>query len=191
MNIKAQALFDDTAITGARAFGGPDVTSSAMKTAIREWFNLFFMRVPEREEDPAQRIPCAIIGRLVKAFGFAEYDSSFNSVPAPGSKADWMNVARKAIDAVKLDALQWAMAWRRMFHKARAGRYGRACLSGGAPRLLQRSCTRAGRYYGYAAVRTEPHRGKILYAVGAPQRRTGAVISQFKTSCICQIPLRR
>ena len=107
MNIKAQALFDDTAITGARAFGGPDVTSSAMKTAIREWFNLFFMRVPEREEDPAQRIPCAIIGRLVKAC-FAEYDSSFNSVPAPGSKADWMNVARKAIDAVKLDALQWA-----------------------------------------------------------------------------------
>ena len=57
MNIKAQALFDDTAITGARAFGGPDVTSSAMKTAIREWFDLFFMRVPEREEDPAQRIP--------------------------------------------------------------------------------------------------------------------------------------
>ena len=116
MNIKAQALFDDTAITGARAFGGPDVTSSAMKTAIREWFDLFFMRVPEREEDPAQRIPCAIIGRLVKAC-FAEYDSSFNSVPAPGSKADWMNIARKAIDSVKLDVLQWAMVGGECFIK--------------------------------------------------------------------------
>ena len=30
MNIKAQALFDDTAITGARAFGGPDVTSLSL-----------------------------------------------------------------------------------------------------------------------------------------------------------------
>ena len=116
MNIKAQALFDDTAITGARAFGGPDVTSSAMKTAIREWFDLFFMRVPEREEDPAQRIPCAIIGRLVKAC-FAEYDSSFNSIPAPGSKADWMNIVRKAIDAVKLDVLQWAMVGGECFIK--------------------------------------------------------------------------
>ena len=74
------------------------------------------MRVPEREEDPAQRIPCAIIGRLVKAC-FAEYDSSFNSIPAPGSKADWMNIVRKAIDAVKLDVLQWAMVGGECFIK--------------------------------------------------------------------------
>ena len=116
MNIKAQTLFDDAAITGARAFGGRDVTSNAMKTAIREWFNLFFMRVPEREEDPAQRIPCAIISRLTKAC-FAEYDSGFNIVPAPGSKADWMNLARKAVDAVKLDVLQWAMVGGECFLK--------------------------------------------------------------------------
>ena len=46
--------------------------------------------------------PCAKsseIGRLVKAC-FAEYDSSFNSIPAPGSKADWMNIVRKAIEDV-------------------------------------------------------------------------------------------
>ena len=116
MNIKVEALFDDAAIKDERAFSDMDVTSSAMRAAIREWFNLFFMRVPEREEDPAQRIPCAIVSRLAKAC-FAEYDSRFNSVPAPGSKADWMNVVRNSIDEVKLDVLQWTMVGGECFLK--------------------------------------------------------------------------
>ena len=92
MNIKAQALFDDTAITGARAFGGPDVTSSAMKTAIREWFDLFFMRVPEREEDPAQRIPLSLIHILVQAVAYSKrvaeaMHSYMQGIPAQGRAA--------------------------------------------------------------------------------------------------------
>lgn len=34
MNIKVEALFDDAAITDARAFSDMDVTSSAMRAAI-------------------------------------------------------------------------------------------------------------------------------------------------------------
>ena len=80
MNAVIRALFDDAAITGAQTAGLKDTSTAAMQAAVREWFELFFLRetVKDKNEDPAQRIPYTIINKLTKAC-FAEYDSSFNT----------------------------------------------------------------------------------------------------------------
>ena len=59
MNAFIRALFDDASITGTKTAGLQDISTPAMKEAVREWFRLFFMRetVKETNEDPAQRIP--------------------------------------------------------------------------------------------------------------------------------------
>lgn len=69
MNAVVRALFDDAAITGAQAAGLKDTSTAAMRAAVREWFELFFMReaVKGKDEDPAQRIPYTITNKLTKA----------------------------------------------------------------------------------------------------------------------------
>lgn len=59
MNAVVRALFDDAAITGAQAAGLKDTSTAAMRAAVREWFELFFMReaVKGKDEDPAPAHP--------------------------------------------------------------------------------------------------------------------------------------
>ncbi|RGC97679.1 hypothetical protein DW194_15090 [Subdoligranulum sp. AM16-9] len=108
MNAVVRALFDDAAITGAQAAGLKDTSTAAMQAAVREWFELFFMReaVKGKEEDPAQRIPYTITNKLTKAC-FAEYDSSFTENGT--GKTAWLDGQRSLIDAEKQDVLQWVM----------------------------------------------------------------------------------
>ena len=108
MNAVVRALFDDTAITGAQAAGLKDTSTAAMRAAVREWFELFFMReaVKGKDEDPAQRIPYTITNKLTKAC-FAEYDSSFTENGT--GKTAWLDGQRSLIDAEKQDVLQWVM----------------------------------------------------------------------------------
>ena len=108
MNAVVRALFDDAAITGAQAAGLKDTSTAAMQAAVREWFELFFMReaVKGKEEDPAQRIPYTITNKLTKAC-FAEYDSSFTENGI--GKTAWLDGQRSLIDAEKQDVLQWVM----------------------------------------------------------------------------------
>ena len=108
MNAVVRALFDDAAITGAQAAGLKDTSTAAMRAAVREWFELFFMReaVKGKDEDPAQRIPYTITNKLTKAC-FAEYDSSFTENGT--GKTAWLDGQRSLIDAEKQDVLQWVM----------------------------------------------------------------------------------
>lgn len=108
MNAVVRALFDDAAITGAQAAGLKDTSTAAMRAAVREWFELFFMReaVKGKDEDPAQRIPYTITNKLTKAC-FAEYDSGFTENGT--GKTAWMDGQRSLIDAEKQDVLQWVM----------------------------------------------------------------------------------
>lgn len=108
MNAVVRALFDDAAITGAQAAGLKDTSTAAMRAAVREWFELFFMReaVKGKDEDPAQRIPYTITNKLTKAC-FAEYDSSFTENGI--GKTAWLDGQRSLIDAEKQDVLQWVM----------------------------------------------------------------------------------
>ena len=45
-----------------------------MQRAIRDWFQLYYAEEAGPEEDPCQRIPCAVVSKLQKAC-FAEYEA--------------------------------------------------------------------------------------------------------------------
>ena len=136
MNAVIRALFDDAAITGAQVAGLKDTSTSAMQEAVREWFELFFMRetVPSKSEDPAQRIPYTITNKLTKAC-FAEYDSGFTAQTAPGSKTAWLDGQRSLIDSVKQDVLQWVMVGGEGFLKPAPSGAGRI-----AYHVVRRDC---------------------------------------------------
>ena len=54
------------------AFGVSDKTSRQMRTAISEWFDLYYRSAPENGEDPCQRIAYTVVNKLVRGV-FAEY----------------------------------------------------------------------------------------------------------------------
>lgn len=57
------------------AFGAKDCTSDSMKTAINEWFDLYFKREATEEEDPCQQIPYIVVNTLGKT-AFSEYSAT-------------------------------------------------------------------------------------------------------------------
>ena len=57
------------------AFGAWDKTSGNMRRAVKEWFWLYYNDVPTPESDPCQRIPYAVVNKLVKTM-FGEYKAS-------------------------------------------------------------------------------------------------------------------
>ncbi len=57
------------------AFQAQDITSPAMKKAIEDWFRLYYLQEPTKEEDPCQQIPLTIVKKLTKAT-FSEYSAT-------------------------------------------------------------------------------------------------------------------
>ena len=134
MNAFIRALFDDASVTGIQTAGLQDISTPAMKEAVREWFQLFFMRetVKEKNEDPAQRIPYTITNKLTKAC-FAEYDSSFTET-SPGKMA-WLDSQRSRIDDIKQAVLQWVLVGGEIFLKPAPDGTGRI-----AYHVVRRDC---------------------------------------------------
>lgn len=56
-------------------FGASDKTTKAMKDAIGEWFELYYLADAEADRDPCQRIAYTVVNKLVKAM-FAEYSAA-------------------------------------------------------------------------------------------------------------------
>lgn len=56
----------------ALAFQAVDITSKEMRNAICEWYDLYFQRTADKNEDPCQRIPYTIVQKLTKTV-FSEY----------------------------------------------------------------------------------------------------------------------
>lgn len=54
------------------AFGAKDSTSSEMRSAIEEWFRLYYNQEPTKDSDPCQRIAYTIVNKLTKT-AFGEY----------------------------------------------------------------------------------------------------------------------
>lgn len=54
------------------AFGVSDKTTKAMRSAIEEWFSLYYRSGVEDGEDPCQRIAYTVVSKLVRSV-FAEY----------------------------------------------------------------------------------------------------------------------
>lgn len=56
-------------------FGAADKTSKAMKAAIEDWFDLYYLADSETDRDPCQRIAYTVVNKLVKAM-FSEYTAA-------------------------------------------------------------------------------------------------------------------
>ena len=80
--------------------GAKDCTSTAMKTAVADWFKLYFDSTVTEEEDPCQRLPVAVVGRLSRAC-FGEYEAS-------GQK-DFAKVVLSKLETVRRKAMQLAL----------------------------------------------------------------------------------
>ena len=55
-------------------FGASDKTTKAMKTAIEDWFMLYYGDNDQQDRDPSQRIAYTVVNKLVKAV-FSEYSA--------------------------------------------------------------------------------------------------------------------
>lgn len=58
-----------------QVFGVKDVTSDEMREALKDWYKLYYNNQRTKEEDPAQRLPTAVVGKLYKVI-FSEYEAS-------------------------------------------------------------------------------------------------------------------
>ena len=68
-----KALFDMNKMYNfEQVFGVDDITTSEMRAAITDWYNLYYNDNPSKDEDPSQRLPVAIVSKIYKAT-FSEY----------------------------------------------------------------------------------------------------------------------
>lgn len=81
-------------------FGAADKTTKAMKTAIEDWFNLYYLADSQDDRDPCQRIAYTVVNKLVKAM-FGEY----SAVAADSAYQHLVQV----LDAQKKSAVQLAL----------------------------------------------------------------------------------
>lgn len=97
------ALFDNKVYNFAQAFNVQDITSTAMKAAILDWFALYYGAKGENvDEDPCQRLPVAVVTKLTKT-AFSEY-----SVTAEGGNP-FVEAVLTALDDVRKKAMQQAL----------------------------------------------------------------------------------
>lgn len=82
------------------AFGAADKTTKAMKTAIEDWFSLYYQSEQSESADPCQRIAYTLVNKLVKAI-FGEYTAQ---AADPGCQ-----VLVEQLDKIKKQAVQLAL----------------------------------------------------------------------------------
>ncbi len=90
------ALFDSKTYNFEQAFGVMDITSNAMKSAIRDWYGLYYSGDPNDKEDPCQRLPVAIVSKLYKTT-FSEYSATTKNVFAQAVLDALNRVSKKAV----------------------------------------------------------------------------------------------
>ncbi len=122
------ALFSaQTAQNYQDAFQAQDITSPWMKTAIQDWYDLYFQRKPTEEEDPCQQIPYTIVRKLTKTV-FSEYNAT--------SKDAFVDSVLEALDAKKMDAVQAALICGEAMLKPIPGKDGFRCSVVGRNNIL-------------------------------------------------------
>lgn len=103
------ALFNKSIYSYSDAFRAADRTTPAMRTAIQDWFDLYFRREVTREEDPCQQIPYTIVRKLTKTV-FCEYNAS-------GQDEGTDRVLRSLDEATRQEAMQMALVGGECFLK--------------------------------------------------------------------------
>lgn len=90
----------DKAGTYQMAFQAQDISSSAMKAAIKDWFRLYYLQESTKDEDPCQQIPNTIVRKLTKTT-FSEYSAA--------SKDPFAAQVLDALEAMSVAGVQQAM----------------------------------------------------------------------------------
>lgn len=92
----------NTAKTFEDAFQAGDITSPEMLSAISDWFSLYFEDVPDKTQDPSQRVPYIVVDGLDKA-AFGEYTYSVDEATPNGNAA---KAALKNLEKIRARAFQ-------------------------------------------------------------------------------------
>ena len=87
----------------ALAFQAVDITSKEMRNAICEWYDLYFQRAADKNEDPCQRIPYTIVQKLTKTV-FSEYTAT-----AKTEGDTFVSDILSALDLRHAEAMQMAL----------------------------------------------------------------------------------
>lgn len=108
------ALFDQGKVYNfEQAFGVKDITSNAMREAIKDWAQLYYQTDATKDEDPCQRIPVVIVSKLTKTT-FSEY------VAASADKSigsEYVSSVLSALDRSRKKAMQQALIGGQCFLK--------------------------------------------------------------------------
>lgn len=96
------ALLNNKIQSFEQVFRVRDITTSEMREAITDWYNLYYQQTPTRQGDPCQRLPVAIVSKLCKT-AFSEYDASVNK---EGAKSEYLSKILLALDKVRKKAMQ-------------------------------------------------------------------------------------
>ena len=99
------ALFDNKIQNFEQAFGAKDVTTPEMRRAIQDWYGLYYMDRPTKEENPCQRLPVVIVNKLTKT-AFSEYKAETGG---EGAKGKYIQTVLEALDRVRKKAMQQAL----------------------------------------------------------------------------------
>lgn len=102
MSIMSAIANANKVFTYEQVFGVRDVTTSKMQAALNDWYDLYFNDQATKEEDPAQRLPTAVVSKLYKVI-FSEYEAA----PArKGGNAEFVKSVMAQVDAVRKKAMQ-------------------------------------------------------------------------------------
>lgn len=82
------------------AFGAEDVSSEKMRTAVEDWFRLYYRDTGENGQNPCQRIAYTVVSKLVR-WVFAEYKTS--------AKGEFARAVLKNLDDCRVAAVQLAL----------------------------------------------------------------------------------
>lgn len=114
------ALFDSKMKSFEQAFGVKDITSSAMRDAILDWYDLYYTADATDTEDPCQRLPVAVVSKLTKTV-FSEYKAQ---VASTGRKSEWNSRVLVGLERRRKQAMQQALIGGECFLKPLLGASG-------------------------------------------------------------------
>lgn len=86
-----------TAYSMEDAFGAKDITSQEMRSAIGDWFGLYYQQEATKDSDPCQRIAYTVVNKLTRAC-FGEYTA--------GSEDEFARMVLNALDTRKRKSMQ-------------------------------------------------------------------------------------
>ena len=93
-------------------FGAADKTTKEMKSAIEEWFKLYYLAEAQTDRDPCQRIAYTVVNKLVKAM-FSEYT-------ATAAESTYQHLVAQ-LDNCRKEAVQLALVGGECYLKPWAG----------------------------------------------------------------------